>query len=181
MTTNHIKNDLISSVENSDFFRLRLLLSISDIDPSFDEQLLLTIACREQNKRMIKILLNDKRFDPTRNNNKLIKRVIFSKKVESLKILLNDPRVDYTEDNHFLFIHSCAQYNRPVIKLLNDLYYNIDLEYDDTQTRDLFYIKQLYFNKFLKKYVINYLKQTGSNDIITSWQKIDLQNKMSQF
>lgn len=80
MTTNHIKNSLISSVENCNVSQLNFLLSTCDIDPSFDDQLLLTIACKEQNKKILKLLLNDKRFDPTRNNNKLIKKVIFAKK-----------------------------------------------------------------------------------------------------
>lgn len=181
MTTNHIKNSLISSVENCNVSQLNFLLSTCDIDPSFDDQLLLTIACKEQNKKILKLLLNDKRFDPTRNNNKLIKKVIFAKKIEALKVLLNDPRVDYKKDNHFLFIHSCAQYNKPVIRLLNSLYYNIDLKYDDTKIRDLFYLKQLYFNNFFKKHVAYYLKQTGETDIINAWQQIDIKNKIVEF
>ncbi len=103
------------------------------------------------------------------------------KKIEALKVLLNDPRVDYKKDNHFLFIHSCAQYNKPVIRLLNSLYYNIDLKYDDTKIRDLFYLKQLYFNNFFKKHVAYYLKQTGETDIINAWQQIDIKNKIVEF
>lgn len=63
------------------------------IDPAFDNNTAIWLACDNQHLSIVKLLLGDKRVDPSANDNIALCSAVESKNLEIIRLLLGDERV----------------------------------------------------------------------------------------
>jgi ankyrin repeat protein len=65
----------------------------SKVDPTFNDNTAIWLACDNQHLSIVKLLLGDKRVDPSANDNIALCSAVESKNVEIIRLLLADERV----------------------------------------------------------------------------------------
>ena len=88
-----LKYVLKKAVLDNNIELVKMLLTDDRVDPSYDDNILLTIAANYGHIEIIKLLLADDRVDPAKHASKITWMATMNGKIDALKLLMSDDRV----------------------------------------------------------------------------------------
>jgi hypothetical protein len=143
--------EFVFAVEDQNSEILELLLTHSTIDPSKNNNQLLSIAINNNDYKCVKLLFNDKRINPAKDDCKLVTLAAQLGHINILKLLLSDPRTYAYEFKSAAIRTAYDKKHYKVVKLLwNDINVKKYLKKDDKN------LYQLLINLSTRKKINNF-------------------------
>ena len=117
ISSDHIEFMLFKACEDSYIELIKLLLSDSRLNLSYDSNLLIE-ASRKGWVEIVEILLSDSRIYPSNNKNKALSEASTEGHVKIVELLLKSPRLDIHEEYGSIFLETTIIGHFDIIKIL---------------------------------------------------------------
>jgi len=112
------QEDFRKAVSSGNVAVVRSLLRCPTIDPSFDQNFALQVACSNGYTEIVEMLLQDNRVDASTEDNYPIFCACKNKHTDVVRLLLRDPRVDPTVNRNSIIDWAAYLQQMDIIELL---------------------------------------------------------------